>query len=126
MPDHFVPLDTTQYTRFYRQMSAKSIVVNTSLRYIDKNRGQLKRKYPTFEAFRKNFSVPKEVMDEILAEAEKEKIKPKDDAELQQTVPVLQIQFKALIARDLWELSEYFTIVNEQSHIVQRALAILG
>ena len=62
----------------------------------------------------------------ILAEAEKEKIKPKDDAELQQTVPVLQIQFKALIARDLWELSEYFTIVNEQSHIVQRALAILG
>ena len=126
MPDHFVPLDTTQYTRFYRQMSAKSIVVNTSLRYIDKNRGQLKRKYPTFEAFKKNFSVPKEVMDEILAEAEKEKIKPKDDAELQQTVLVLQIQFKALIARDLWELSEYFTIVNEQSHIVQRALAILG
>ena len=32
MPDFFVPLDTTQYTPFHRQLAAKSFIINASLR----------------------------------------------------------------------------------------------
>ena len=125
MPDFFVPLDTTQYTLFHRQLAAKGVIINTSLKYIDKNRRQLSKQYASFEDFRAGFNVPQEVVDEVVAEAEKQNVKPKNDEELQQTLPMLRTQLKALIARDLWDMNEYFAIINEQNHIVQRALQIL-
>jgi carboxyl-terminal processing protease len=69
--------------------------------------------------------VPKDVIDELLSEAEKQKVKPKDDEELRQTMPMLLTQLKALVARDLWDMNQYFDIINEQNHIVQRALQII-
>ena len=125
MPDFFVPLDTTQYTLFHRQLAAKGVIINTSLKYIDKNRRQLSKQYASFEDFRAGFNVPQEVVDDVVAEAEKQNVKPKNDEELQQTLPMLRTQLKALIARDLWDMNEYFAIINEQNHIVQRALQIL-
>ena len=125
MPDFFVPLDTTQYTHFHRQLAAKSLIINASLRYIDKNRRQLRKQYPSFQAFRQQYQVPKDVIDELLSEAEKQKVKPKDDEELRQTMPMLLTQLKALVARDLWDMNQYFDIINEQNHIVQRALQII-
>jgi carboxyl-terminal processing protease len=62
----------------------------------------------------------------MLAEAEKQKIKPVDDAELQRTLPRLKSQLKALVARDLWDMSEYFAIINEDSDIVNKAISLLG
>ena len=125
MPDEFVPLDTTKYTRFHRELSAKSLVINANLRYVDQNRKQLHRDYKTFEDYRQRFEVPQSVIDGIMAEAEKQKIKPKDDEELQRTLPYLRLQLKALIARDLWEMNEYFTIMGETNDILQRALQLL-
>ncbi|MBQ2589336.1 MAG: S41 family peptidase, partial [Prevotella sp.] len=122
MPDYFVPLDTTQYTKFHRQLAAKSVIINANLRYVDNHRKQLRKQYPTFESFRNGFVVPQKLVDDIVAEAEKEKVKPKDDEELQLTIPRLKLQLKALIARDLWDMSEYFAIINEGSDIVNKAL----
>ena len=107
MPDEFVPLDTLQYTRFHRQLAVKN-------------------KYKSFEQFNREFEVPQTLIDTILADAEKEKVKPKDDEELQRTLPYLRLQLKALVARDLWDMSEYFQIMNERNHIVQRALEVIG
>lgn len=125
MPDFFVPLDTTQYTKFHRQLAAKSVIINANLRYVDNHRKQLRKQYPTFESFRNGFVVPQKLVDDIVAEAEKEKVKPKDDEELQLTIPRLKLQLKALIARDLWDMSEYFAIINEGSDIVNKALEII-
>lgn len=125
MPDVFVPLDTTQFSRFHRQLAAKSIIINTNLRYVDNNRKMLKKTYATFADFNKRYEVPQSVIDEILKEAEKQKIKPKDEAELKQTLPYLKRQLKALVARDIWDLSEYFQIMNEENHIVQKAVGLL-
>ncbi|MBR6445166.1 MAG: S41 family peptidase [Prevotella sp.] len=126
MPDFFVPLDTTQYTRFHRQLAAKSVIINTSLKYIDKNRKSLRKQYASFDDFKRDFEVPQSMIDDVVAEAEKQNVKPKDDAELQQTLPMLRMQLKALIARDIWDMNEYFAIINEQNHIVRRGLEVLG
>ena len=125
MPDEFVPLDTTKYTRFHRELAAKSILINQNLRYVDSYRKQLKQQYPTFADFQANYTVPKKVIDGIIAEGKKQKITPKDDAELQRTLPYLSQQLKALVARDLWSMNEYFAVMNEQSDIVQRALQLI-
>ncbi len=125
MPDEFVPLDTTQYTRLHRQLAAKSIIIDANLKYVDNHRKQLKQRYVSYDDFLRTFQVPQSVIDGILDEAKKQKIEPKDDAELQRTLPYLRTQLKALVARDLWDMSEYFQIMNEENHIVKRALEVL-
>ena len=125
MPDYYVPLDTMKYTRFHRELSAHSYIINSSLRYIDKHRKQLMKTYPTFERFKQQFEIPQSVTDDILQEAAKNDLKPKDDEEWQKTLPYLCLQLKALIARDLWETSQYFAIMNETNDIVRRALELI-
>ena len=126
MPDYYVPLDTTKYTRFHRELSAHSFIINASLHYVDQHRKQLRRKYPTFELFKQQFEIPQKVIDEIIAEAAKKDIKPRDEKELQQTLLYLRLQLKALVARDMWETSQYFSIINEKNDIVLRALVLMN
>jgi len=125
MPDEFVPLDTMQYTRFHRRMAAKSIIVNANLKYIDSHRKQLKAEYKSFDDFNKRYEVPQSLVDGILAEAEKQGIRSTDQAEFDRTMPYLRLQLKALVARDLWDMSEYFQVMNTANHTVQRALELM-
>lgn len=126
MPDYFVPLDTLQFTRFHRMLNAKSIIINANLRYVDNNRKTLKSRYKTFDDFNTRFTVPQSQIDAILKEGEAQQIKPKDQAELKRTLPLLRIQLKALVARDLWDMDEYFQIMNETNHVVRKALEVLS
>ena len=112
MPDCFVPLDTTKYAKCYRELSAKSIIINANLRFMDKNRKKLAKAYPSFEKFKAEFELPQEVIDDIFAEGEKQNIKPKDDEERQKTTENIKLIVKALVARDLWDMSEYFALIN--------------
>ncbi len=125
MPDHFVPLDTTQYTKFHRQLSAKSYIINANLKYIDEHRKALKKQYKTFKDFNAQFEIPKEVIDGIIEKAAKDDIKPTDDDELERTIPYLRKQLKALVARDLWDMSEYFQVMNETNAIVTTAVKLM-
>jgi carboxyl-terminal processing protease len=125
MPDYFVGLDTTRYTKFHRELAAKSVVIQQNLRFIDKNRKALKKQYPDFQTFKANFEIPQSLIDTIIKEGEKLKIKPQDSAELEKTIPYLKLQLKALVARDLWDMSEYFSIFNEDSDVVKKALELL-
>lgn len=126
MPDVFVPLDTLKYTRLHRQLAAKSIVINNYLKYVDANRKQLRKQWKTFEDFAARYEVPQALLDTIFAQGNKEKIVPKDDEEQQRTIPYLRLQLKALVARDLWTMNEYFRVWNEENDIVRRALRELG
>lgn len=125
MPDHFVPLDTTKYTKLHRELAARNIIINANLRYIDTHRKELRNTYKSFADFKERFEIPQDVIDGIMKEGEKQKIKPKDDEELNKTTPYLKLQMKALVARDLWDMTEYFAIINETNDIVLKALEIL-
>ena len=125
MPDEFVPLDTLKYTRFHRELMAKSVVINANLRYVDQHRKELQQKYKTFDSFCQGFEVPQLLIDSIFSEGARQKIQPKEEAERQTTLPYLRVQLKALIARDLWGMDEYFAIINEENDILLRALKLL-
>ncbi len=125
MPDYFVPLDTMTYTKYHRQLVAKAVVTDVVLRYIDNNRKKLKKAYPTFKKFEREFIVPQELLDEIRKKGAEKDVKPKDDEELEQTKPYLCNQLKALIARDIWDMDEYFYIINETSEIVKKGVSLL-
>ena len=125
MPDEFVPLDTTKYTRFHRELSAKGVVINANLRFVDQHRKILQGEYRSFADFQQRFDIPQQVIDHIFAEGEKQNVRPKDEAERLQTLPYLRLQLKALVARDLWGMDEYFAVINEMNDAVQRALKLL-
>lgn len=126
MPDIFVPLDTTRYTPFHRMLSARSVVVTENLKFMDRNRKSLTKKYRTFEQFKKEYEIPQSYIDSILKAAEKLDIKPKDDEELQKTLVSLKPQLKGLIARDIWTMSEYFEIINEDNDVIKAVKKHLG
>ena len=125
MPDYFVPLDTTHYTRFHRELAAKGVIIQQTLRYVDSHRKQLKKRYPDFQEFKQQFQVPQELLDAVYQEGAQQKVTPSNDEEREKTLPVLSLQLKALIARDLWDMSEYYSIMNEDSKIVAKALELL-
>lgn len=125
MPDYFIPLDTSRYTKFRRELAAKGAVVSANLKYIDKHRKQLEKEYGSFAAFNERFDTPRELLDLVFSEGEKKGVKPKDDEEMQATLPELKQQMKALVARDLWDMSEYFSIIYEDDPAVLKALELL-
>lgn len=126
MPDYFIPLDTTRFTKCYRELSAKSLIINASLRNMDKNRKRLAKQWNDFEAFRARYEIPDEIVENILKEGEKQNIKPRDEEERQQTVAQLKQILKALTARDLWDMSEYFAIIYEDDPVVRKAVELLN
>ena len=126
MPDVFVPLDTTTYTKYYMALRRGNYINDQSLRYIDRHRADLKAKYKDIKAFIKNYEVPAELTDTIVAVAGRKGVKPKDDAELQKTLKDLRFTLKSLIIYDIWDRNEYFQFINSRSDIVKKALDILG
>ncbi len=126
MPDRFVPLDTAQYTSYHRRLAARGLIISASLRYVDAHRKALHSEYTTFDDFRARFVVPDAVLDSLFAEGDTLKILPRDDDERTLSLPLLSSQLKALVARDLWGMTEYYQILNEQNHVVAAAVALLS
>ena len=126
MPDVFVPLDTTTYTKYYMALRRGNYINDQSLRYIDRHRADLKAKYTDIHKFIKDYEVPAELTDTIVAVAGRKGVKPKDEAELQKTLKDLRFTLKSLIIYDLWDRNEYFQFINSRSDIVKKALDILG
>ena len=74
MPDIFVPIDTTRASDYYIEIRGKGLINSFTLEYVNKNRDELLKKYPTFEEFDNNYHNLK-VEDEFYAYTEKAGIK---------------------------------------------------
>ena len=125
MPDFFVPIDTTQYSAYHRNLAAKGVIIKTTMNYIEKHRKELQKKYPKFETFNARFEVGDDILTDMRAFADKEKI-AFDEEQYNRSLPLIRTQLKALIARDLWDMNEYFQVMNTTNHSVQQALRVLN
>ena len=125
MPDVFVPLDTTQYTDYHRRLVAKGIIPQFALRYVDKNRADLKAQYPDAQKFIKEFTVTDEMLNNLVDAGKAEKV-DFDKSQFAKSKEMLRTFVKAAIANDLFSTSAYFQIVNEQNDIYKEALSIIN
>lgn len=126
MPDVFVPLDTTQYTKYYVALRRNNLFIENTLKYADKNRAKLLKKYKTIENFIANYEVPAELIDSVIAGGKRKNVEPKDQAEMDRTLTDLRFTLKSLVINDLWDSSEYYLFVNSRNNLVTRALKELG
>ncbi len=125
MPDYFVPLDTTSNTLLYRWIVAKRIMVNENLRYLSQHRTELKAAYPEFATFRNKFIPPSSLVDKMIEEGKKTFKNKLTKEEEEKTRNLIRNMAKALIARDLWDMNEYFTIIYEDDDMVKKAIEII-
>ena len=126
MPDEFVPLDTAQYTKFYRAISRNNLITDNALRYVNSHRQEIQKKYPRFSDYAERFEVPEALTDTILAQAKRKKLEAADDGELRTTLDDVRFTLKALIAYDVWNRNEYCQLLNTRNDIVKRGLEVLG
>lgn len=125
MPDVFVPIDTTFYSDYHRTLVSKGLVNRVAMNYLDKHREELNKKYKKILTYKEKFIVPESLMDELLAMAEEKKILFKKE-EYNRSLPLIQLQIKALIARDLFDMTEYFYIINDANRTYQEALKLIN
>ena len=124
MPDHFVPLDTTSYTKYHRELTAKGVIASTNLAVIDRYRKEFQTSYPDVKTFIEKFEVDDMVLSILLAEAEKAGVKY-DEELYRASLPLIKVQLKALIARDLWSMSQFYEIYNPTDDVVMKGLEII-
>lgn len=111
MPDIFVPYDTTSYTPYYGKLWRSGILNRFVISYVDNNRKDLLKEYPTFEKFDSKFEVSSVLLEQLVSFAEKEKLERKEE-DIKTSREEIGIMIKALIARDLWTSNEYIRIIN--------------
>ena len=124
MPDYFVPIDTTMYTDYYLALRDKGAIVQLNLKLVDRHRAEWKKKYKTFEKFSRDFEVSEAMLQELVALG-KNTGAVYNEEQYQVSLPLIKTQLKALIARDLWDMNEYFRVINELSDSMQKAVELL-
>ncbi len=126
MPDVFVPLDTNEFTKYFRSILGIGAFNTFSLTYVNKNRDRLKLDYPNFEMFLSKFNCDKTFMDEFFSYLTKEHSTLKlDEKEYPESEKLVKLFLKAMIAQDLWGTTEFYRIYNERNAILQAALKTL-
>ena len=124
IPDVFVPIDTGVNYTYFNRLLAKGVVSEYAMNYVDRHRAELEKKYSKFEEFQKKFEVTDEMVEEIVAEGEKQGVK-KDEALLGPVMPELRLFVKSLLARDLWGMTELYRVSNESNKILNEAVKVL-
>ena len=125
MPDIFVPMDTSMYYRYFNNLIRKNVLFPYVVGFVDKNRDQLKASYKTYEDFKSGFSVSNEMLNDLVVAGEKDSVK-RDDKSLKISGSIISRQIKALIARDVYEPSDYYKIMMEDDKEIEKSLEILS
>ncbi len=125
MPDVFVPIDTTDASSLHRQLIAKGIINRLTIQEVDNNRKQLLHNYPTIEAFKNNYTISSEIVEKMKDKAQQEDIEWNDE-DFEKSVKLILTQMKALIARDLYDSSAFYRIINDIDDIFSKGLEVIS
>lgn len=125
MPDYFVPLDTSMYTSYFLALRNQGVIVQQNLKWIDQNREKWLEQYRSFSQFDKEFQITSAMLDELKASGEAIGI-AYDEEGFTQALPLIKTYLKALIARDLWDMNEFFQVINRLDGSMKKAVELLG
>ena len=121
MPDYFVPLDTTQNSRYLNELYVSNTIQEYTLNYAAQHKVALtKMKYAQFF---QSFDVCDQMLQELMQLGVRNKV-PADIKDLQKHKSIFQINVKAQIARKIWNNDGFYPIFNESNEILQQALKL--
>ena len=116
MPDVFVPIDTTQSSEYFGQLVRKGILNTFALAKVDKDRDLLMAAYPNVATFARDFRVDDNLAKELQAYASADGIEF-SATDWARSRELISLRLKALIARDLWNTSAYWQVINAENPV---------
>ena len=124
IPDIFIPADTSFSSKLYTNLVRKGILNRFTTDYALKHRDEMKATYPTFADYNKNFVATDKFVEGLKQAAADGKVEW-DDEQFARSEKFIRMQIKALIARNLWEMQQYYEVVISEDDGVQKAMEIL-
>ena len=125
MPDIFVPLDTTEYSKYYRDIVAKGVLNQYIIDYVDKNRTAIKATYGNFNDYNAKFQISDEMLENLKANALNDSI-GFNQKDFDTSKSLICDIMKALIARDIFDNADYYKVMNHRNKLVAEALAVIN
>lgn len=125
MPDRFVPIDTTMYSDYYRDLVAKGVINQYVLSYMDKNRNALKKKYRNTDKFINGFEMSPEMVSGLVERGMKDSVML-DSAGLERSLPMIKTIVKGLLLRDLYDDAYYSQVSNGMNPVFLKAMELIN
>lgn len=128
MPDVFVPIDTTQSSAYFGKLVRKGVLNTFALNYVDAHRAELNQRYASVDAYANGFVVDAALLKSLAEQAAKEDV-PLEAEGMERSGALIALRLKGLIARDLWDTSAYWQVINADNPVdrsFQRALDTLN
>lgn len=123
-PDKFVPLDTTAFTKYYRNMVAKGVVNRYVVNYVDANRESIKKRYKNSDTYIRDFQVSPEMLQEMYDMGAKDGVEF-DKEQSETSTPLFKMVIKALAGRDIFDNATYFKVYNLEDPIFKEAYRLI-
>ena len=124
-PDKFVALDTTEYTSYYRDVTAKGLINSYVISYVDQHRKEIEKEYKNDAVFTKEFEVTPRMLQDLYDRATKEGIEFKPE-EAEKSAPLFSMIIKGLIGRDVFESATYYKVYNMHDPIFKEAYRLIN
>jgi carboxyl-terminal processing protease len=121
MPDYFVPLDTTNTSKYFNRLFNANVLREYAFTFADQNQSQLKEK--GYNAFLENFEVTDAMLSRVVVMGIKNKIDPQPK-DLEKNKRLFQVYLKAEIARNVWDNKSFYPIINETNEVLQQAIKL--
>jgi carboxyl-terminal processing protease len=126
MPDIFVPLDTSSISEYFRSLIRGGHFNTFTLTYVNENRAEMFKSYPTFSQFNSSFNCDQQFMDAFFAYVKKEQPTLEfNKDEYLVSEKLIKLRLKSILAQDLWGYTEFYQIYNETNEALQKAVQVL-
>ena len=125
MPDIFMPIDTSYNSKLYTNLVRKGVFNKYTVDYAMQHRDQLKTKYPEFKLYNQHFEVDATMIEAIKAIAAQEKVDWNEEQYLR-SEKYIKLQIKAMIARNVWEMQQYYEVTLPEDPTIRKALNVIN
>ena len=124
MPDIFVPLDTSENSRYFSDLIRVGVQNDWSMSYANAHREELLKSYPTMEDFARSFVIPQSEQEKIIQMAEAKEV-PLDVKGYDNSKHAILVRTKALLARNLYDNEAFYYLINDLNPAAKKAVDIL-
>ena len=125
MPDLFVPLDTTDVTKYFVEVSGRNILYRYTIEYADRHRAELD-KIETLGQLRAFLDADRNLLDDFVAYATRHGVKPVP-REIAVSRQLIEAQLRAYISRNTkLESNGFYDNIYKIDNAVLRSLEVLN
>lgn len=125
MPDRFIPMDTTDVTRYYVEVVGRNILYRYTLEYSDRHREELNR-VQTTEDLRRLLDSDRHLLDDFVAYAMRQGVRPAW-SDIRRSGELLKAQLRAYIGRNtVLEDAGYYSEIHAVDVVIDAAIEELN